>query len=338
MTRRALVSLLLAAGLDLGAAAPPASAPPLVVVWHPATPRVGDLAWLYVGDTSEAATVGGSVGTRPLRFFRYGGGHAALVGFDLDAPPGAHPWRLAVVEPGQPPRTVAGRIPVTERTFSVQRLTLPAHMVDLAPEVERRARAETERLRTVFQVVTTERLWRGGFTRPIGGEAPGTGFGARRIINDKPRSPHAGIDYAAPWGTPVVAANDGRVALVGEYFFPGRQVVLDHGLGLYTLYFHLDQISVDGGERVVRGQPIGTVGATGRATGPHLHFGAQVGLARVDPASADTYRANGDSYLEQLRALERGRAIRVLAARGRYLGVDTPEDVITVQKALQACS
>ena len=88
-----------------------------------------------------------------------------------------------------------------------------------------------------------------------------------------------------PLGTPVVAANTGRVALVAEFFFPGRLVVLDHGLGLYTLYFHLDSVAVSEGERVERGQTLGSVGASGRATGPHLHFGSQVGTARVDPAA-----------------------------------------------------
>src|SRR5439155_1580080 len=86
-------------------------------------------------------------------------------------------------------------------------------------------------------------------------------------------------------GAAVVAANTGRAALVGEFFFPGRLVVLDHGLGLYTLYFHLDSVAVSEGERVERGQTIGGVGASGRATGPHLHFGAQVGAARVDPTA-----------------------------------------------------
>jgi len=110
-------------------------------------------------------------------------------------------------------------------------------------------------------------------------------WGARRIINGQPRAPHTGVDYSADPGTPVVAANAGRVALVAEYFFPGRLIVLDHGLGLFTLYFHLERVDVRDGERVERGQPIGAVGASGRATGPHLHFGAKLGRARIDPAA-----------------------------------------------------
>ena len=158
-------------------------------------------------------------------------------------------------------------------------------MVELDPDTERRAVAEAQRLTAVFRAITADRLWRGRFTRPVGGTLPGTGFGARRIINGAPRSPHGGIDYSMPLGTPVVAANTGRVALVDEFFFPGRLVVLDHGLSLYTLYFHLDSVTVSEGERVERGQTLGSVGASGRATGPHLHFGAQVGTARVDPAA-----------------------------------------------------
>jgi murein DD-endopeptidase MepM/ murein hydrolase activator NlpD len=140
-------------------------------------------------------------------------------------------------------------------------------------------------LRALYATVTPERLWRGAFARPVGGSEPGTGFGARRVINGQPRAPHTGTDYAAPTGTPVVATNAGRVALVADFFFPGRLVVLDHGLGVYSLYFHLDRIAVAEGDRVGRGQPIGTVGATGRATGPHLHFGVHSGGARIDPAT-----------------------------------------------------
>ncbi|MGH7312164.1 MAG: M23 family metallopeptidase, partial [Candidatus Rokuibacteriota bacterium] len=187
--------------------------------------------------------------------------------------------------PGQPPQTAQGRLHLQRRDFPVQRLTLPSGLVDLDPETERRALSEGERLRTLYRTVSPERLWRGRFVRPVGSSESGTGFGARRIINGRPRAPHGGADYSAPQGTPVVAVNDGRVALVAEYFFPGRLVVLDHGLGLYTLYFHLHEITVLEGERVSRGQSVGTVGATGRATGPHLHVGVQAGAARVDPAT-----------------------------------------------------
>ena len=119
----------------------------------------------------------------------------------------------------------------------------------------------------------------------MAGDAPGEGFGFRRIINGQPRMPHGGVDFAAERGATVMAANRGRVALVAEFFFAGRLVVLDHGLGLYTLYFHLDRADVEEGALVERGDPIGTVGATGRATGPHLHWGAQLGPSRVDPRS-----------------------------------------------------
>ena len=174
---------------------------------------------------------------------------------------------------------------IARREFRVERLTLPSTMVDLDPETERRAVAESKQLATLYRTITPERLWRGKFTNPVGTTGTGSGFGARRIINGQPRSPHSGSDYSAPKGTPVVAVNAGKVALVAEFFFPGRLVILDHGLGLHTAYFHLDTIAVAEGERVERGQTLGTVGATGRATGPHLHFGAQVTGARIDPTT-----------------------------------------------------
>jgi hypothetical protein len=276
------------AAFTLGAllhALPAASAERLEVTWHPSRPHPGDVAWVHVRGGGDAATIDGTLGDRPLAFFPYAGGQAAVVGIDLEVKPGPRPWRLAVVEPGRAPRSLSGRLTLQRRDFPVQRLTLPPAMVDLDPETERRAVSEGERLRTLYRTISPERLWRGRFVRPVPGTEPGTGFGARRIINGKPRAPHSGIDYAAERGTPVVAVNSGRVALVADYFFPGRLVIVDHGLGLYTLYFHLDSVAVTDGDLVDRGQPLGTVGATGRATGPHLHFGAQVGAARIDPAA-----------------------------------------------------
>lgn len=256
----------------------------LTVTWHPLRPKVGDVAWVHVHGVSDGAVIAGSVGDRSLLFFPYESGQAALVGLDLEAKPGLLGWRIAAQEPGRAPRLAEGSVAVGRRDFTVQRLTLPTGMVDLDPDTERRALSETERMQTVYRAVTPERLWRGIFTRPVAGTEPGTGFGSRRVINGKPRSPHTGIDYAAERGTPVVAVNSGRVALLGDFFFPGRLVILDHGLGLYTLYFHLDTVAVSDDERVERGQAIGTVGSTGRATGPHLHFGAHMGGARIDPA------------------------------------------------------
>ena len=257
----------------------------LSVRWQPAKPRAGDVALLHVRGAPDGATVEGMVEGRPLVFFPYAGGHGALVGFDLEVKPGVKPWQLAVLERDRDPTTASGKVTVLRRDFPVQRLTLPPGMVDLDPETRQRAESEAERLQTLYRTITPDRLWKGAFTRPVGGADPGSGFGARRIINGKPRMPHGGTDYAAPTGTPVVAVNAGRVALVADFFFPGRLVAVDHGLGLYTLYFHLDSAAVTQGDMVERGQTIGAVGATGRATGPHLHFGAHVAGARIDPAT-----------------------------------------------------
>jgi murein DD-endopeptidase MepM/ murein hydrolase activator NlpD len=280
--RRRLAAL---AGAALLLALPAWAAERPTVTWHPAKPRLGDVAWVHVQGAADAATIEGALGSRSLAFFPYAGGQAAVVGIDLESKPGPERWRLALLEPGREPRTLTGKVTIQRREFAVQRLTLPTGMVDLDPETERRAVSEGDRLRTLYRTITPERLWRGRFVRPVAGQEAPSGFGARRIINGKPRAPHGGADYAAERGTPVVAANSGRIALVADFFFPGRLVVVDHGLGLYTLYFHLDSVAVTDGETVDRGQQLGAVGATGRATGPHLHFGAQVGAARIDPAA-----------------------------------------------------
>jgi murein DD-endopeptidase MepM/ murein hydrolase activator NlpD len=277
--------LLLAALGLLFTAEASAAAEKATVAWHPSKPRVGDVAWILVQDVTDIGIVEGSVDGKPLTFFPYAGGYAALFGIDLDTKPGNHAWRVGVVGPGREPRSAQGIVRILRRDFHVERLTVPNTMVDLDPETERRAVAEGKQLATLYRTVTPERIWRGKFTAPVGTTKAGTGFGARRIINGQPRSPHSGNDYSAPKGTPVVAVNAGKVALVGEFFFPGRLVILDHGLGLYTAYFHLDTIAVVEGERVERGQTLATVGATGRATGPHLHFGAQVAGARIDPTT-----------------------------------------------------
>jgi murein DD-endopeptidase MepM/ murein hydrolase activator NlpD len=253
----------------------------LRVSWEPAQLRAGDVARVRVQGAAPGVVVEGVLDGHPIHLYPTADGHAALVGIDMDASPGAREWRVTA---GGHVQTAAGRIEVVKRTYQVQHLTVAREMSELDPETERRAVAETERLRSVYRITSGERLWDGPWLRPVPGERPGTGFGSRRVINGQPRAPHSGIDFGAPVGTPISAANRGRVALVGEFFFPGRLVILDHGLGLYTVYFHLDTIAVTEGQLVARGETVGTVGMTGRTTGPHLHFGAQMGAARIDPA------------------------------------------------------
>jgi murein DD-endopeptidase MepM/ murein hydrolase activator NlpD len=268
----------------LVAAAPVQASDALSVRWEPKVVRQGDVAMVFVIGLPEAKTVEGSLAGQPLTFFPYGDGYAALAGLDLEARPGMATWRIGVVDAWDRPLKASGRLQIRARKFPVQRLTLPREMVELEAPTLKRVEEESKRLRTLYATITPERLWRGRFTKPVGVTDAGEGFGARRIINGQVRAPHAGLDYSADSGTPVVAANTGRVALVAEYFFPGRLVVLDHGLGLYTLYFHLERADVADGDRVERGQIIGRVGASGRATGPHLHFAAHLRQARIDPA------------------------------------------------------
>jgi murein DD-endopeptidase MepM/ murein hydrolase activator NlpD len=269
----------------LAVAVPPARPLTLAVRVTPTSPRQGDMVFVLVTGVQNAREVEGSLDGKPLMFFPYGESWAAVIGVDLEAPPRKAPLRVGAIDAVGAAQTKAAVVTIRRRTFPVQRLSLPEGMVDLDPESERRASAEAARLRTLYDTASRDRLWQGRFTRPVAVEGPGSGFGSRRVINDKPRNPHGGTDWSAERGTPVVAANRGRVVLVGEFFFGGRLVALDHGLGLYTLYMHLDRVNVTEGAIVTRGETLGTVGSTGRATGPHLHFQVQAGRSRIDPAT-----------------------------------------------------
>ena len=171
--------------------------------------------------------------------------------------------------------------------------------------------AEIERERSAFSRAFTssssERLWEGDFLRPVPQAASASSFGFRRIINGVPRTPHSGTDLSSPAGTEVIAPNHGRVVLVGNFFFAGGSVVLEHGAGLYTMYFHLSDTKVEEGAMVRKGQVIALSGMTGRVTGPHLHWGARVGGARVDPLQLiEKLRGNGKDAARPL-ASDKGK-------------------------------
>jgi murein DD-endopeptidase MepM/ murein hydrolase activator NlpD len=151
--------------------------------------------------------------------------------------------------------------------------------------VVNRIKRERALVDSLLSTQTPERLWREPFTAPLERLTVTGAFGTARIINGTGASSHGGLDLRAPMGEPIKASNDGVVALTGEHYYSGRAIYIDHGTGLYSMYFHCEKILVKEGERVTRGQMIGTVGMTGRATGPHLHWGFTLGRARVDPVS-----------------------------------------------------
>ena len=173
---------------------------------------------------------------------------------------------------------------VQEKHYRTQRLTVP-NQRQVTPNAEDMARIEREQVRieaalTRFSTTETPEF---ALMPPVRGTRSDS-FGSRRIFNGEPRKPHSGMDIAAASGTAIYAPADGVVLDTGDFFFNGNTVFIDHGYGLVTMYCHLSKIGVHGGERVHRGQQIGAVGATGRVTGPHLHWGVALNRAMVDPA------------------------------------------------------
>jgi len=201
-----------------------------------------------------------------------------FLGVDLKARPGRYTVLVKVLPSGHEKRL---GIKVQAKDYGVRRLTLPKEMVDLDAQTLKRVRKESKKMKNLWEAPPKIPLWTGPFIRPVSGEVGGA-FGRRSIINDQPRSPHSGVDLKAGRGTQIKAMNNGRVALTDEHFFTGLTVVIDHGGGIQSMYFHLDKIVVEQDQTVTKGEVIGLVGSTGRATGPHLHLGIRVNGARVD--------------------------------------------------------
>jgi hypothetical protein len=176
-------------------------------------------------------------------------------------------------------------ITVRARSFPTTRLEVDDRYVELSPADQARAAREAKEIAGIYATLTPEAFWTRAFEAPIPGATNGRNFGHRRVFNGHPKAPHSGADLKAALGTPIHAANGGRVVLAKSLFYSGNAVFIDHGLGLYTTYLHLSEIRVRAGQRVERGEVIGLSGATGRVTGPHLHWGVRILDARVDPFS-----------------------------------------------------
>lgn len=203
-----------------------------------------------------------------------------VLGFGRDAKPTAS---LVVRLPGG--KIERRQLAIRQRAYKIQRIDgLPGRKVTPQKRDMKRISAERKQLGAARRVMSQQTGFAGGFMWPVKGRISGI-YGSQRILNGKPRRPHLGVDIAAPKGTPIVAAADGRVVLAHQdMFFTGKTVLIDHGLGVGTTYIHMSAIEVKAGTFVRRGQLIGRIGKTGRATGPHLHWGLTWRGLRLDPS------------------------------------------------------
>jgi len=207
----------------------------------------------------------------------------ALVGIDLDVSAG--PQSVSIVaRAGDVASTHTEPILVEARSFPTRQLRVAPRFVN--PPASARARIDRERRRLgeLFRSLVPTPRWETAFRRPIESTVV-SGFGVRSVYNGEPRAPHGGADFSSPTGTPVASPGGGRVVLAEPLYYTGDSVVVDHGLGLVSLFAHLSRVDVRVGDDLKGGDQIGLVGATGRVTGPHLHWTVRLNGARVDPLS-----------------------------------------------------
>ena len=204
-----------------------------------------------------------------------------LLGVGLNHKPGSQRLRLTYMLDGER-QTLQQAVDIKDKTYPTQRLTLPKQMVNLSDQNLSRYYKEKEVVTEVLSHRSQGRFWSLPLARPVPGEVS-SAFGLQRFINDQPRSPHKGVDFRGGMGVPVKVCADGIVDLVGDHYFSGRSVYVDHGQGVMSMYFHLSEIDVREGQVVRKGEILGKMGKSGRATGPHLHFGLYLLEEPVDP-------------------------------------------------------
>ena len=229
-------------------------------------------------------TVTGTFDGRELPFIRSApDSFYTLLAVDMEKKPGSYVLTVRPSSAGGDPGVLVRRITIRDAGFPVQKLTLPPEKVFPDSAATARINRETALRNRKWKTWSDRAYWSTGFVAQLDGELGR--FGSRRIINGAPRSPHSGADISAPSGTPVVSPAGGRVMLTGDFFFTGNSVYIDHGLGMVGMFFHLSEIDVAEGDMVEQGQVIGKVGATGRVTGPHLHWGIRWRNMRINPSS-----------------------------------------------------
>ena len=264
----------------------PAAAPALTVTHQARALGPGEAVLLTIEAPEALVAVDGRAFGRPLAAFPGDapGRWQALVGIDVETAAGSYLVTIDARTAGGALMSGTHRLVVAARTFGVRRLTVAPEF--LTPPASALARIEREQktLGSLLAQATARPFWHGPFVRPVDGE-PVSNFGLQSIFNGRPPTRHRGADFAGRSGDAVRAPNAGRVVLADDLYFSGNTVVLDHGCGLFSLLAHLSRIDVKVGDEVASGVAVGAVGATGRVTGPHLHWTVRIGAAAVDPLS-----------------------------------------------------
>ncbi len=244
--------------------------------------KQGEVLWIEVPVGNPESKVSGVLLKRKIPFFPLTDStFAALVGIDMQDPPGKQKFGITI-QTQHATEQLTYSINIIKENYAIQHLKLPKNKVDLDAKTLKRVRLEQKEMSAAFHRSDTQPLWDSAFLEPVTGTVTGR-FGSRRIINGQKKRPHSGEDIAAPKGTPVLAVNSGTVVAAVDHFFSGKGVIIDHGVGLFSMYFHLSAITVQNGQALQKGETLGKVGATGRATGPHLHWGIRLNGARVNP-------------------------------------------------------
>jgi murein DD-endopeptidase MepM/ murein hydrolase activator NlpD len=262
MRRFAMVSLL---------ATLAAPAPSIAISARSRTLQPGELVVLSIAVPARTDHVRVRAFHRDVAAYRAGDSTwTALVGIDLDVKPGTYAVTAGADAEGGPLHGSTDLV-VKPHAFPTRRLTVNGAFVTPPASEQERIAKEAKLLDGIWKSPSGERLWTGPFVRPVPAAA-NSAFGTRSIFNGVPRNAHGGADFLSPGGTPIHAPNDGRIVVARGLYFSGNTVVIDHGLGLFSMLAHLSAIDVHEGERVTAGQVIGQVGATGRVTGAHLHW------------------------------------------------------------------
>lgn len=206
----------------------------------------------------------------------------ALIGIPISTPPGNLELTYQTGG-GADSQTHRHSFAVVDKTYTEQHITIENQdLVSPPPETQARISEEAVRQRKLYRAYQPQHSLTDGFKQPLQGIITSL-FGHRRFFNGQPRNPHSGLDIAADTGTPIDAAGSGVVTLADDLYFNGNTVFIDHGQGLITMYCHMSRIDVEAGQRVQLGDTIGAVGATGRVTGPHLHWSVSLNGTRIDP-------------------------------------------------------